>query len=163
MRTSAAVAFEASNHVRADERKRTRVPLSVLIGDGLDARVREGISTYFAFAARIAVAVIGLWCACGLVMVMFSVQTAGLLHSNQKISQEIQQAQNLRDQLKIERSVLSSNARIGRIATQNYGMNLSADQVTVHLTSSEKELPSEEAISADAAGHPQDSTQVSAE
>ncbi len=59
--------------------------------------------------------------------------TVALLTSNASLSEQISEAQTLNEQLRIERSVLSSNARISRIATQNYGMVLPTESVRVTL------------------------------
>ena len=61
--------------------------------------------------------------------------TVALLSANTTLSAQIDEATSLNDQLRVQRSVLSSNSRITRIATQNYGMVLTSDSVTVDLGS----------------------------
>ena len=73
----------------------------------------------------------------------FSAATVTFLSANSTLSAQIDESTNLNDQLRVQRSVLSSNARISRIAAQNYGMVLTADAVTVDLT------PEEDAAAAD--------------
>ena len=71
--------------------------------------------------------------ALGLVRVVLSSATVSLLEQNTALAEEIETAQALSTDLRIERSVLSSNARISRIATQNYGMVLPSERLTVDL------------------------------
>ena len=64
--------------------------------------------------------------------------TVSLLSSNSALSTQIEEVSSLNEQLRVQRSVLSSNARITRIATQNYGMVLTGDAVTVDLGSTDE-------------------------
>lgn len=65
--------------------------------------------------------------------VAISSATVVALSNNSTLRSEVSDAKNLNDELKIERAVLSSNSRIARIATQNYGMVLSSDALTVEV------------------------------
>ena len=68
------------------------------------------------------------------------------------------EAETLSSNLRIERSVLSSNARISRIATQNYGMVLPSERVTVVFDD-----PAAEEAAADAHGDAAQSGQQTGE
>ena len=125
----------------AAERRRERLDrqeapsFEVVTGGGLDARVRAGVSPVFVARLRAALAVFAVLLALGMARVALSSASITLLSSNVQLSSQIESAESLNDQLRVQRSVLSSNARISRIATQNYGMVLSGDFVTVSLGS----------------------------
>ena len=131
------------------ERRRERLEqqaapsFEVVTGGGLDARARAGVSPTFVARLRAVLVVAAALVALGMVRVGISAATVSLLSSNSTLSSQIEEATTLNDQLSVQRSVLSSNARIARIATQNYGMVLTADAVTVDLT------PEEDAAAAD--------------
>ena len=57
------------------------------------------------------------------------------INSAHLLSAQIDEATSLNEQLRVQRSVLSSNSRISRIASQNYGMVLTSDAVTIDLGS----------------------------
>ena len=120
---------------RALEQEQARPSLSVLPGGGLDARARRGVSRdYLSKVARV-FAVFAVFAAIGFVRVGVSSATVAALTENSALRSEVNDAKNLNDDLKIERAVLSSNSRIARIATQNYGMVLSNDAVSVKVGS----------------------------
>ena len=81
----------------------------------------------------------------GLVRVTLTAATVGLLEQNSTLKTQIAEAQTLGSDLSIERSVLSSNARISRIATQNYGMLLPTEHVNVTVGGSDAEAAPEDA------------------
>ena len=129
-----------------EERSR-ETSFEVLPGGGLDARARRGVSHEFVASVChvliIAAAIITL----GLVRVGLSSAAVSALAANS--SSEVTDAKNLNDDLKIERAVLSSNSRISRIATQNYGMSLSNDAMTVKVgAAAEAERAEQEAAQA---------------
>ena len=103
----------------------------VVSGGGLDARVRQGVSREFLTRVRAVVLIAALFFAVNLARVALSAATVSVLQANSDLTSQISEAQTLSSNLKIERSVLSSNARISRIATQNYGMVLPAERVSV--------------------------------
>lgn len=127
----------------AAERRRERLErqeapsFEVVTGGGLDARVRAGVSPVFVARLRAALVVFAALLALGMARVALSSATISLLSSNAQLSSQIESAESLNDQLRVQRSVLSSNARISRIATQNYGMVLSGDFVTVDVAGSD--------------------------
>ena len=133
---SVAYAYDAATEPRRRERA-SQEPLrsfEVVPGGGLDARARRGVSPQFVARVRAAVAVAALVIALGLVRVVLSSATVAVLEQNASLAEQIESAQTLSTDLRVERSVLSSNARISRIATQNYGMVLPTDHVTVSLS-----------------------------
>ena len=137
MRYQGSVAYDMGVEPRRRERvsQEPRRSFEVVPGGGLDARARRGVSPQFVARVRAALAVAALVIALGLVRVVFSSATVSLLEQNAALAEEIETAQALSTDLRIERSVLSSNARISRIATQNYGMVLPSERLTVDLDS----------------------------
>lgn len=131
------------------ERRRERLEqqaapsFEVVTGGGLDARARAGVSPTFVARLRAVLVVAAALVALGMVRVGISAATVSLLSSNSTLSSQIEEATTLNDQLSVQRSVLSSNARIARIATQNYGMVLTGDAVTIEVTSQEGEQPAD--------------------
>ena len=105
----------------------------VVSGGGLDARVRQGVSREFLTRVRAVVLIAALFFAVNLARVALSAATVSVLQANSDLTEQIDAAQTLSSSLRIERSVLSSNARISRIATQNYGMVIPGERVTVVL------------------------------
>ena len=110
-----------------------RPSFQVLPGGGLDARARKGVSAQFIANIRTGIILAAVLIAIGLVRVAISSATVVVLSNNSTLRSEVSDAKNLNDELKIERAVLSSNSRIARIATQNYGMVLSSDALTVEV------------------------------
>lgn len=131
------------------ERRRERLEqqaapsFEVVTGGGLDARARAGVSPTFVARLRAVLVVAAALVALGMVRVGISAATVSLLSSNSALSTQIEEATTLNDQLSVQRSVLSSNARISRIATQNYGMVLTGDAVTIEVASQEGEQPAD--------------------
>ena len=131
------------------ERRRERLEqqaapsFEVVTGGGLDARARAGVSPTFVARLRAVLVVAAALVALGMVRVGISAATVSLLSSNSALSTQIEEATTLNDQLSVQRSVLSSNARISLIATQNYGMVLTGDAVTIEVASQEGEQPAD--------------------
>lgn len=149
--------YQGSEAVRLDavERRRSQETPSrsfeVVEGSGLDARVREGVSPQFLAKAKVAIMVVCLVVTLGMCRVALTSATVSALESNSSIRTDIKTAQVLEDDLKVERSVLSSNSRITRIATQNYGMvyagvgesmTIADDEVDASSDSSEQDSSS---------------------
>ena len=134
---------------RAFEQQAERPSLEVLTGGGLDARARQGVSTEFVSKVVRVLAVAAVFIAIGFVRVCVSSATVAALTENSSLRSQVNDAKTLNDELKIERAVLSSNSRIARIATQNYGMVLSNDAVSVKVgAAAEAEAASEAAAQA---------------
>ena len=160
MRYQGSVAYDMGAEPRRRERvsQEPRRSFEVVPGGGLDARARRGVSPQFVARVRAALAVAALVIALGLVRVVLSSATVSLLEQNSALAEEIETAQTLSTDLRIERSVLSSNARISRIATQNYGMVLPSERVTVVFDD-----PAAEEAAADAHGDAAQSGQQTGE
>ena len=109
----------------------------VVTGGGLDARAREGVSPLFVARLRMVLVVAVVLIAIGMVRVGISAATVSLLRTNVDLGTQIEEAESLNEQLRVQRSALSSSARIGRIATQNYGMVPASESVTLDLSEPE--------------------------
>ncbi|MBM6676849.1 cell division protein FtsL [Olsenella uli] len=132
---SEAYNMEAAEQRRERLERRAAPSFEVVTGGGLDARARAGVSPTFVARLRAVLVVAAALVALGMVRVGISAATVSLLSSNADLSAQIEESTSLNDQLRVQRSVLSSNARISRIATQNYGMVLTGDAVTIELGS----------------------------
>lgn len=129
---------------------RSHPSFEVVTGGGLDARAREGVSPQFVAKVRLVLVMAAALVCLGMARVALTSATVGVLQSNVELKTQIDEAQTLNDELRIERSVLSSNSRISRIATQNYGMVLSGDQETITLSgASEDEGADQQSAQAD--------------
>lgn len=102
--------------------RRARPSFEVVEGAGLDAQVRRGVSASFLARIRIAAVVAVILAVIGLARVGVFAATVSVLSENTTMRSDLKEARSTEDELKIERSVLSSSSRIDRIATQNYGM-----------------------------------------
>lgn len=133
MRYQGSEAYSVRAAERAWERtsQQSRSSFEVVSGGGLDARVRQGVSHEFLARFRAVLLVAAFFLALNLVRVAISAATVSVLQANADLTTQISEAETLNSNLRIERSVLSSNARISRIATQNYGMVLPSERVTV--------------------------------
>lgn len=108
-----------------------RSSFGVIEGAGLDARVRAGVSAQFIAAFKLfLVCTVALVTLCVVRVGIYSAAN-GLLIENTTMRTELKDARAQRDELRIERSVLSSTSRISRIATQAYGMVLAEGSETL--------------------------------
>lgn len=130
-------------------------------GGGADARARQGVSAQF--VARFKYAMIAFVAIAALFVARVGVYSVavGVLADNATMRTELKQTTNLTNDLRIQRSVLSSTQRIDRIATQSYGMVLAtgAEQMSA---SSADEAASTEATAQDQADAEQASADVTA-
>lgn len=130
--------------VEMAERRRERLErqaapsFEVVTGGGLDARARAGVSPVFVSRVRAVLACAAVLIVLGMARVGLTAATVSLMSSNSDLSTQIEETTSLNEQLKVQRSVLSSNARITRIATENYGMVLTADAVTIDVSEPEQ-------------------------
>lgn len=131
---SEALDMEFAERGAALEREAARPSFEVVPGGGLDARARRGVSAQFLANAKTILKIAAVVLIVGMVRVALTTATVSTLKANSSLRSAVEDAQNLNDDLKIERAVLSSNSRISRIATQNYGMALSSDAVSVDLS-----------------------------
>ncbi len=102
--------------------RRARPSFEVVEGAGLDAQVRRGVSASFLARIRIAAVVAVILAVISIARVGVFAATVSVLSENTTMRSDLKEARSTEDELKIERSVLSSSSRIDRIATQNYGM-----------------------------------------
>lgn len=131
MRYQGSEAYNMS--VERQYQERPQPSLEVVPGGGLDARARAGVSPLFVARLRVALAVAAVLITLGVARVALSAATVSLLQESAELSTQISEAQTLNNELRAERSALASNSRISRIATQNYGMVLSTESVTLTL------------------------------
>ena len=75
----------------------------------------------------------------------------GVLADNASMRTELKTATDLADDLRIQRSVLSSTQRIDRIATQSYGMVLATGTEQMSAAASDNASSSDDATSTDVA------------
>lgn len=102
--------------------RRARPSFEVVEGAGLDAQVRRGVSPSFLARVRVVAIVAVVLAVLGIARVGVFAATVSVLSDNTTMRSDLKEARSTEDELKIERSVLSSSSRIDRIATQNYGM-----------------------------------------
>ena len=133
MRYQGSEAYQVvSTETRRERRSQERAAsFEVVSGGGLDARARRGVSAQFVARVRVAVLVAAVLVALGLVRVSLTAATVSVLSDNETLKAQISDVETSNADLKISRSVLSSNSRITRIATQNLGMVLPESYETV--------------------------------
>lgn len=112
-----------------------RPHFGVIEGRGLDAKVREGVGFAFLNKIKLIVSVVVICAAIGFARVGLLSAQVVLLQQNARMSAAIDQAELHNNELKVERSILSNSSRIGRIATQSYGMVLPEQVDTINLDS----------------------------
>lgn len=133
-------------------RSSARSSLRVYEGAGLDAQVRRGVSPQFiAMLKTLAVAAVVLVTLCFARIGIYSAAVS-VLAQNSTMRTELKDAKAERDELRIERSVLSSSNRIDRIATQTYGMVLAdgSETLTVGAAAAAAEAAAAEQAAAEA-------------
>lgn len=123
--------------------------LGVVEGEGLDARARAGVAPAFLAKLKIAAFVGVVLMALCFVRVGVYAATTGILMENNSMRTELKDATATRDELRIERSVLSSSSRIERIATQTYGMVMAEGAEVMQVGAAAQ--AAEEAAAAEAA------------
>lgn len=151
MRYQGSEAYSMETPVRRRERPELeeRPSFEVVSGGGLDASARRGVSAQFVSRLRAIALAAAVLIVLGAARVTLAAATVSLLQDNVSTKTQISEAQSLNDELKIERAVLSSNSRISRIATQNYGMVLPGEHVTISLDDAHDDTSSGQASSAD--------------
>ncbi len=130
---SEAIDLEYAERRRARQQRQAAPSFEVVSGGGLDARARSGVSHEFLVRVAVVCSIALALLVIGAVRVVLSTATVSALRANATLRTEVSEAQSLNDELKIERSVLSSSTRIGRIATQNYGMVFSGETMSVNI------------------------------
>lgn len=117
-------------------------------GAGLDARERAGVSRQVLSTLKVLAVVAAVFMALSAARVGVFTYAATILSQNSTMRSELKEARSLQDDLRVQRSVLSSASRIDRIATQSYGMVLAGDSVKLAVGDAEAEA--ENSASADA-------------
>ena len=117
-----------------------RPSFEVVSGGGLDARARRGVAPEFLARVKAVVACALVFFALGACRVALTSAAVAALQGNATLKTQITEAKTTNDNLMVERSALSSNARISRIATQNLGMVLSTDTETVTIGAASDEV-----------------------
>lgn len=163
--------YQGSEAVRLDylgeatPRREQRASFEVVEGAGLDHLERRGVSPQFIANLKLAAAVcVALVVLCVARIGVYSM-AVGTLASNESMRSELKQTVALEDDLRIQRSVLSSTQRIDRIATQSYGMVAAngAEKLSVSDsadTASEGTGTADEATDAQATDAAPDATQA---
>lgn len=161
--------YQGSEAVRLDylgeatPRREQRTSFEVVEGAGLDHLERRGVSPQFIANLKLAAAVcIALVVLCVARIGVYSM-AVGTLASNESMRSELKQTVALEDDLRIQRSVLSSTHRIDRIATQSYGMVAAngAEKLSVSDSAdSASEGTADEATDAQATDAAPDATQA---
>lgn len=98
-------------------------------GAGLDARERAGVSRQVLSTLKVLAAIAAVFMVLSAARVGVFTYAATILSQNSTMRSELKEARSLQDDLRVQRSVLSSASRIDRIATQSYGMVLAGDSV----------------------------------
>lgn len=123
-------------------------------GAGLDARERAGVSRQVLSTLKILAVIAAVFMVLSAARVGVFTYAATILSQNSTMRSELKEARSLQDDLRVQRSVLSSASRIDRIATQSYGMVLAGDSVKLAVGDAEAaaatEAEAENSASADA-------------
>ena len=143
--------LDASRGVFAPQGARS---FETIEGAGLDARERAGVSRQVLSTLKALAAVAAIFMVLSAARVGVFTYAATILSQNSTMRSELKEARSLQDDLRVQRSVLSSASRIDRIATQSYGMVLSGDSVKLAIGDAEAaaaaEAEAENSASADA-------------
>ena len=131
-------AIDITSVERDYERQQTvaRPSVEVVPGGGLDAHARRGVSTQFVSAVMTVVLAFALIFTIGVGRVVLSTMTVSKLQANNETRTALRQMTAENDNLRISRSLLSSNTRIEKIATQRYGMKLSENRAVLNVNNS---------------------------
>lgn len=119
-------------------------------GAGLDARERAGVSRQVLSTLKVLAAVAVIFMVLSAARVGVFTYAATILSQNSTMRSELKEARSLQDDLRVQRSVLSSASRIDRIATQSYGMVLAGDSVKLAVGDAEAAAAAEAEASASA-------------
>lgn len=117
-------------------------------GAGLDARERAGVSRQVLSTLKVLAAIAAVFMVLSAARVGVFTYAATILSQNSTMRSELKEARSLQDDLRVQRSVLSSASRIDRIATQSYGMVLAGDPVKLAAGDAEAAAAAEAETSA---------------
>lgn len=144
---SEALEYEEMIRTRPARSTESQPSFEVVSGGGLDARVRAGVSSEFLARVKMVVAAAVLLFVLGSLRVALTSMTVAQLSSNAEMREQISDFITNNDNLRVERSLMSSAGRIDRIAVQNYGMVVPASYDVIVLdTAEDEEAVEEEAV-----------------
>ena len=133
---TSAARVETADHAYPQRHTAPQRSFEVLEGQGLDARVRESVSSEFLSKIKMVLAVALLVVTVGVVRVGLCAATVSTLQATSMLESKLDTAEALESQLKVERSVMYSSSRIDKIATQNYGMVKATASETIDVSDS---------------------------
>lgn len=164
MRTANAQAFELEEMLESrPERELGAEPrFEVVEGGGLDAHVRAGVSSEFLARVKMVVAAAVMLFILGTFRVALTSATVAQLSSNVEVREQIEDFETNNNNLRVERSLMSSATRIDRIATQNYGM-VPAESFDVIVIDNGEEAEAEAEVEPDAEVAPEAEAEAPAE
>lgn len=159
--------YQGSEAVRLDylgeatPQRAARTSFEVVEGSGLDHLERRGVSSQFVANLKLAAIICAAFVVLCVARIGVYSMAVGTLASNETMRTELKQTRALEDDLRIQRSVLSSSQRIDRIATQSYGMVLAggAERLSVADASAADDASSD-ATDAQATDEATDATQA---
>ena len=126
-----------------------RPSFEVVSGGGLDARARRGVAPEFLARVKAVVACALVFFALGACRVALTSAAVAALQGNATLKTQITEAKTTNDSLMVERSALSSNARISRIATQN---STDTETVTIGAADAASSAAASDEVAAQADG-----------
>lgn len=147
---SEALEYEEMIRTRPARSTESQPSFEVVSGGGLDARVRAGVSSEFLARVKMVVAAAVLLFVLGSLRVALTSMTVAQLSANAEMREQISDFITNNDNLRVERSLMSSAGRIDRIAVQNYGMVVPASYDVIVLDTAEDEELAEEAVEEEA-------------
>ena len=112
----------------------------VVEGRGLDALARRGVSPETLSMYKKAAYIVAVVFCVFVIRIVLTTQTASMLSDDSVLRNQIQQAQTLESELKVEESVLSSNHRIASIASKHYGMVQGSDPEQINIPAPQTEV-----------------------
>lgn len=125
---SAARRYDA--YVGSNAQRVSQTSFEVVEGAGLDAQVRRGVSPELLARLKVILVCAVVLCTVGVARIGVYTATASLLNANSSMRTDIKDARADREELRVERSVLSNSQRIERIAL-SYGMVLADGSETM--------------------------------
>ena len=149
--------FDPSLADPRSDRAQRRSRMSLIVGGGLDAEARKGVSMGFIFGLQVVLLAAVIFFSLGAARVAITAQTVELLRDNASMKASIEQMSNENDSLRIERSSLSSSERILAIATDSYGMHPAIASESLSLP--ESAAPADAAEAAAPTAEPQSEAQ----
>ena len=135
---------------RTRPQRSTRPSLEVVEGRGLDAQARSGVSPKTVARLKAFAVVLFAVVALAVCRVGLYAASAGVLSETTTMRSELKEAKATQDDLRVERSVLSSTSRISRIA-KSYGMVAEGSAEQMDASAADEAAAAAAGESADAA------------